>query len=91
MYKCGKDLWNQFIDQVFTANESAKRQRDTKTTNDTSNLDAIETQITESQLQQLSQQAQIPKPIILSRIKTPLNLIKFNRNKNTFYRKKKKK
>lgn len=86
MYKCGKDLWNQFIDQVFTANESAKRQRDTKTTtNDTSNLDAIETQITESQLQQLSQQAQIPKPIILSRIKTPLNLIKFNRNKkNTF-------
>ena len=91
MYKCGKDLWNQFIDQVFTANESAKRQRDTKpATNDTSNLDAIETQITESQLQQLSQQAQIPKPIILSRIKTPLNLIKFNRiNKKKYILQKK--
>ena len=87
-------MWNQFVDTVFTANESAKRQRssllnttgENNTNTNESSLTtlsvnaAIETQIAESQLQQLSQQTpQIPKPIILSRIKPPINLIRFSR------------
>ena len=68
-------MWNQFAEQVFTANESARRQREEAS----SNQDAVENSIVESQLQQLAQQAQIPKPILISRIKPPLNLFRLQR------------
>lgn len=71
MYKCPKELWNQFVENVFTANESARRLIDTE-------QDPVDNAIVE-QIQQLSQQAQIPKPVLISKIKPPANLFKIQR------------